>query len=224
MKKKVVAKVLISVILIFLGIYVFIVVSHITKTENISTVLSTNEQNKKIRILIVPGHEPNAGGADEFKKIKERDLNLQLSLILKNDLSQNRNIEVILARDENGWNPDLKNYIETSSTTIMNWVADMKAKMMAKVDIRETKLINPGMKHNEATSSAVLYLYGTNKWIAENNIDLVLHVHFNSNPKINKKPNYRGYCMYIPEKQYSNSSSSNILLPTLLLTFFIDVS
>ncbi len=202
MSKHTLSKTLISISIIALSFSAFIFISQTTKF-----LPSTSH---KIKILIVPGHEPNAGGADEFKKIKERDLNLQLSEILKKDLSANPSLEVILARDKNGWNKDLENYVETSSTTIMNWVADMKDKMFAKVDAGEMKLINPGMKHNEATSSAVLYLYGTNKWIAENNIDLVLHVHFNSNPKINGKPIFSGYCMYVPEKQYSNSTSSKI--------------
>jgi N-acetylmuramoyl-L-alanine amidase len=200
MKKTSTAEILIStLILLSLIICVFIVISHVSA-----------RQGKIVKILIVPGHEPNAGGADEFKQIKERDLNLQLSIQLMDDLSKNSNIKVILARDENSWNKDIETYVKTNETKIMNWVYDMKAKMFAKIDAGEMKLINPGMKHNEATSSAVLYLYGTNKWIAENKIDLVLHVHFNNNPKINGMPNYRGYCMYIPEKQYDNSSSSRI--------------
>ena len=133
-----------------------------------------------------------------------------MSELIKDGLSTNPDIEVILARDENGWNSDLENYVMTSSSTIMSWVLDMKDKMMSKVSAGKMKLINPNMKHNDAASNAVLYLYGTNKWITENNIDLVLHVHFNSNPKINGKPNYHGYCMYVPERQYSNSSSSKI--------------
>ncbi len=167
-------------------------------------------QNKKTKILIVAGHEPKAGGADEFKTIKERDLNLQLSNDLQDILSANPNLEIIIARDNNGWNPDLKNYVETSSTTIMEWASAMKNKMIGKVDSGEIELIDPNMKHNNAATNAVLYLFGTNKWIEKNNIDLVLHVHFNSNPKINGKPVFHGYCMYIPEHQYSNSSSSRI--------------
>jgi hypothetical protein len=115
-----------------------------------------------------------------------------------------------LARDNNGWNKDLKNYVETSSSSIMSWVADMKQIMLDKINAGEMTLTNPGMKHNVAASNAVLYLYGTNKWIAENDIDLVLHVHFNNNPKWNGKPNYNGYCMYIPDRQYENASSSKI--------------
>lgn len=195
-------KILIWITAVSIIFSIFIIILQIVKSDKLL--------NNKIKILVVPGHEPNAGGADEFKKIKERDLNLQLAILLKNKLSINPNIETILVRDENGWNKDLKNYILTSSTTIMNWVYDMKAKMFSKVNTGEIELIDPDMKHNEATSNAVLFLYGTNKWVEKNNIDLVLHVHFNNNPKINGKPNYRGYCMYIPESQYSNSSSSRI--------------
>jgi len=182
----------------------------ITKIKKVSAVLKFIEPNTKIKILIVPGHEPDNGGADEYKKIKERDLNLQLSQILKTDLSVNPNIEVILARSDLGWNQDLENYVNTNQTQIMSWVANMKEIFLTKASEGQIKIINPNMKHNEATSSAVLFLYGTNKWIEENKIDLVLHIHFNNNPKINGKPNFRGYCMYIPEKQYSNFSSSKI--------------
>lgn len=194
-----------AVFLLLIGCFYFL-----NKTSNTQTVYSETEAPKKVKILLVPGHEPNAGGADEFKAIKERNLNLQLSEILKNDLSNNSDIEVITARDTNGWNSDLKNYIETNKTEIMDWVASMKKIMLGKVNSGEMKLTNPGMKHNVATSNAVLYLYGTNKWIEENNIDLVLHIHFNSNPKINGKPNFSGYCLYIPDKQYDNSSSSRV--------------
>jgi len=209
MKEKTLSKILISITILSFSASAFLAVYQLKK-EGVATVFSFLNQNKKIKILIVPGHEPDAGGADEFKKIKERDLNLQLSLLLKENLSKNTNFDVILARDQSGWDPNLENYTKTSSTTIMNWVADMKAKMLAKVKTGEVQLINQDMVHNYATDEAVLFLYGINKWIAENNVDLVLHVHFNSNPKINGKPNYNGYCIYVPEKQYSNASSSLI--------------
>ena len=210
MKNSLTAKILILTTIIAIGFSAFIIMPKITKIKKVSAVLKFIEPNTKIKILIVPGHEPNNGGADEFKKIKERDLNLQLSQILKTDLSQNPNIEVILARSDLGWNQDLENYVNTNQTQIMSWVANMKEIFLTKASEGQIKIINPNMKHNEATSSAVLFLYGTNKWIEENKIDLVLHIHFNNNPKINGKPNFRGYCMYIPEKQYSNFSSSKI--------------
>ena len=201
MKKNITATIIISVTIICIGIFSYVAVSKASKSGDIKT-------DEKIKILIVPGHEPNAGGADEFKKIKERDLNLQLSEMIAEKFASSSNIEIILARDNNGWNKDIKNYVETSSSTIMNWVALMKKIMLEKINAGEMRLINPGMKHNVAASNAVLYLYATNKWIAENDIDLVLHVHFNNNPKYKGKPNYRGYCMYIPDTQYNNYSKS----------------
>ena len=172
--------------------------------------LISNLMDKKIRILIVPGHEPKDGGAD-YKGIYERNLNFQLSDVLANDLSQNKNIEVTVARDTSDWNPVIKNYVINSSSTIMKWVSIMKAKMVAQVNAGQIKLLNSGMIHNDASSNAVLFLFGINKWADENKMDIVLNVHFNNNPKINGKPNYRGYTIYIPEKQYGNASTSKIL-------------
>lgn len=200
MDRKILSKILISITVISVITSLSIVVS---QNLNIG-------QNKKIKVLLVAGHEPNAGGAYEFKPIKERDLTLQLSELLKEKLSINKDMEVIVARDKNGWNTELENYVKTNETSIMNWARDMKEKMLAKVEKGEFKLINPGLKHNPATSSAVLFLFGTNKWIEEKDIDVVFHIHFNDNPKYKGKPNYSGYCMYVPEKQFVNASSSLI--------------
>ena len=210
MKNNLTAKILISISVIAISISAFIALSQTTKPGNISAIFSsTLHNNKKIRVLIVPGHEPNDGGAD-YKGIYERDLNLQLSIELENDLSKNPNIEVMMVRDENGWNSNLENFVTTSSSSIMSWVADMKNKMMAEANAGKFKIIIPGMQPNDATSEAVLYLYGTNKWAEENNIDLIFNVHFNNNPKINGKPNYSGYCIYVPDSQFGNASSSLI--------------
>lgn len=203
-------------IVIFASISILILISIISvfhgfNIGNATALFSIGVPDKKVKILIVPGHEPNAGGADEFKTIKERNLNLQLSENIKDDLLENTDYQVVLARNENGWNLDLQNYVTKNSNKIMSWVADMKNKLFAKVDKGTFKIIKLGMEHNDAATSAVLYLYGTNKWIASNNFDLVLHVHFNNNPKINGRPNYRGYCMYVPDSQYGNASSSKIL-------------
>jgi len=202
-------KILIYISVISICVSVIIAISHTIKTGNISATQLFAEQSHKIKILIVPGHEPNDGGAI-YKGVKERDLNVQLARIVNDRLSQDPNLEVIMARDENGWNKDLQTYVESNSIQIINWEKKMKDQMLGKVSTGEIDLIDTDLVHNDASSNAVLYLYGTNKWIDENNIDLVLHIHFNNNPKINGRPNYRGYAMYIPERQYSNSSSSKV--------------
>ncbi|MFA6340869.1 MAG: N-acetylmuramoyl-L-alanine amidase [Candidatus Paceibacterota bacterium] len=204
MKGDITKKILISISVVSLCLSALIAIAERAKTDNVFTF-----GPKKIKLLIVPGHEPDAGGA-LYGNIKERDLDLALSLMLKDKLASHDDVEVTLARNENGWNKDLEEYVLNNETEIMDWVALMKEKMFAKVDAGEMKIIDPDMKHNEATSNAVLFLYGTNKWIEEKDIDMVLHVHFNNNPKYKGKPNYRGYCMYIPEHQYGNFASSRI--------------
>jgi N-acetylmuramoyl-L-alanine amidase len=83
-------------------------------TENVAAVLlhkpvTVNElqdkyATKKVRILIVPGHEPNYGGA-EYGYLKEREMTVELSKYLADFLKNNGRYEVTVARDEKDWNP-----------------------------------------------------------------------------------------------------------------------
>src|SRR3989338_5604485 len=69
-----------------------------------------------------------------------------------------------------------------------------------------------GVIHNSAPAETVLKLYGINKWANENNIDIVLHIHFNDDPTRNRKRQeegkYSGFAIYVPEAQYSNAKAS----------------
>jgi len=57
--------------------------------------------SKKIKILIVPGHEPNDGGAT-YKDLKERDLTIVMAEKLATKLTSNARYEVTLASDKSG--------------------------------------------------------------------------------------------------------------------------
>ena len=85
------------------------------------------------------------------------------------------------------------------------------------------RLINNGklnvvtsVGHSTAATEQAIRLYGINKWASENNIDITLHVHFNDNPRYNGLPKYSGFTIYVPEKQYSNSTSSVELAEDLM--------
>ena len=171
--------------------------------------------NGKIKILIVPGHEPNFGGA-EYNGLLERDLNLQLANVLKNDLSNNPRFEITMARDKNGWNKDIANYISKNQTSIKSWISSKKTDMLRLVNNGKLKLVQPTIEHSTAPLQSAIFLYGINKWSAENKIDIVLHIHFNDNPKYKGQPNYEGFTIYVPERQYSNSVSSKVLADNLL--------
>ncbi len=220
-------------LLILISIFSFLAstsfaLSYIGKTNNFSAaffalgisvkdlILKYTEapQNGKIKILIVPGHEPNDGGA-VYKNLIERDLNLKLAIKLKNYLSANPRFEIILARDENGWNPGLEKYVDNNEAAISSWIDSMKNQMYRLVNNGKIKSISPTVYHAEANPHATLFLYGINKWANDNKFDITIHVHFNDNPKYKGKPSYYGFTIYVPESQYSNSTSSKVLAENL---------
>jgi N-acetylmuramoyl-L-alanine amidase len=171
-------------------------------------------QKGKIRILIVPGHEPNYGGA-EYGALLERDLNLQLADKLTAQLVMNQKFKVIQARDVKGWNPIIRNYVVDNLTEIKNWRDSQQTEMDNLVASGRLSL-NQTISHNSVSAGTALMLYGINKWANDNDIDITLQIHFNDNPKLQGKPKYEGFAIYVPESQYSNSSSSVALAQDLL--------
>ncbi|MCX6717827.1 MAG: N-acetylmuramoyl-L-alanine amidase [Candidatus Taylorbacteria bacterium] len=175
---------------------------------------SDTEKNGKIKILLVPGHEPSFGGA-EYKNLLERDLNLTLSEKIKNILSKNNKFEIITSRNINGWNPELEKYVNNNKNEILVWINNMKSSMSKLVNNGKVNVVNAEMGHSIAPLKSAIFLYGINKWAGENKIDIAIHLHFNDNPKYKGKPNYEGFTIYVPEKQYSNGTSSKILAKDL---------
>lgn len=172
------------------------------------------EEDKKIKILLVPGHEPDLGGA-EYGALKERELNLVVSEKIKNLLGKNKKFQVITLRNNNGWNPEFEKYVSDNRETILAWVKSMKDEMFSLVDSGKFNIVNAKMGHSTAPLNSAVFLYGINKWSSDNKIDIVIHLHFNDNPKYKGEPNYEGFSIYVPEKQYSNASSSKVLAEDL---------
>ncbi len=74
-----------------------------------------------------------------------------------------------------------------------------------------------GVQHNKAPGSVAFKLFGINKWVNDNGVDLVIHVHFNDFPgHSQKKPGiYSGFTIYIPETSAPSASSSRALAESL---------
>jgi len=122
----------------------------------------------------------------------------------------NKNIKVILARDENGWNKNLESYILNKFNNNYEVVlrqADMKEKCFLKFIWEKWIWIDRKIsKHNEAASNAVLFLYGQNKWIADNNIDSSLTCSLRIITQ-NKRQTKLSRILYVlPDSQYENAS------------------
>ena len=180
------------------------------KYENVSN------GKPRIKILLVPGHEPSFGGT-EYKNLKERELNTELVLSLEDFLKRNGHYEVIVTRNNNSWNKVFQDFFSSNWDSIISFFKENKDEMSRLVNNGEVSKIVNGISHNSAPQSVALRLYGINKWANDNDIDIVLHIHFNDYPRNNIKAegNYSGFSIYVPEKQYSNSTTTRVIADSI---------
>jgi N-acetylmuramoyl-L-alanine amidase len=179
---------------------------------------------KKIKVLIVPGHEPGYGGA-EYGSLKEREMNVELANDLSDFLKNNGHYEVIMARDNTKWNPTLLSYFVREWDDIIAFFRESKDESLHQVSGNLTggetttpsTVTQPKVEHNVARTDVALRLYGINKWENENNVDIAIHVHINDNPRRNPTgPGiYSGFTMYVPEKEYTNSPTTKAVAETI---------
>jgi peptidoglycan hydrolase-like protein with peptidoglycan-binding domain/N-acetylmuramoyl-L-alanine amidase len=168
----------------------------------------------KLRILVVPGHEPDFGGA-EYQGLRERDLTVEIADQLAAYLKQNPRVEVVVARSASEWNPVLDSYFESDWNDIEDFVSDKKKQMAGELrhgDIERLDDENQ-VDHAAAPDDVALRLYGINKWADENGIDLVVHLHLNDTADHgpDTPSAYSGYAVYVPDSQYGNAQTSKIL-------------
>ena len=171
----------------------------------------------KVRIILVPGHEPDFGGT-EYADLKERDLNVEVAEYLKEFLVANTHYEVVVSRDKDNWNSNLKNYFDKNWNEIIAFLKQSKTDMVDLVNNGHVAKYVDGVQHNNVPMNVALRLYGINKWINENKIDIAIHIHFNDYARFNLSSpgKYSGISIYVPEKQYSNSSTTKTIADAVL--------
>ncbi|MEN9912687.1 MAG: putative peptidoglycan binding domain [Candidatus Parcubacteria bacterium] len=169
----------------------------------------------KIRVVLIPGHEPGYGGA-EYGDLKERDLTVQLAGELANFLRMNSKYEVVIARDDKAWNPIFQNYFDNSWDSIIEWQKAHKAESLRQVTEVDTDFV-PKVHHNSAPNDVAYRLYGITKWSNENAVDIAVHIHFNDYPGHGWKipGEYSGFSIYVPEAQYLNSTTTRAIAETV---------
>ncbi len=170
----------------------------------------------KIRVLIVPGHEPDFGGT-EFGDLKEREMTVEISKYLEGFLRDNSHYEVFVSRDSEAWNASIKSYFDNNWELIKSFVKDSKSEMLRLVNNGSVTKVTEGVIHNNAPTNVALRLYGINKWANENKIDMIVHLHFNDYPRQNLSiaGRYSGFSIYVPEKQYSNSTTAKAIADSI---------
>ena len=171
---------------------------------------SLTASSSKVRILIVPGHEPTYGGA-EFKNLKERDLTVELGQDLQGFLSGDSHYQVFVTRDTQSWSPDFAQYFKDSWSDIVAWEKASSQEYVHLLAIGSTAREVPKVYHNDAPQNVALRLYGITKWANDNNIDITIHIHFNDDTEheYNVPGKYSGFAIYVPDDAYANSTTSN---------------
>ena len=163
--------------------------------------LKDRYDDKDLKILIVPGHEPNYGGA-VFMGVYEREINLDIANALAKELRKDKNIEVVVARSSSGWHKDLKKAYARDMKKIEKFVSTKKADMEKKVAAGAVKRYDETnhVDHATAATDVALRLYGLNKWANDTDVDLVLNLHVNDSPDHGPTtPGANsGFAIYIP--------------------------
>lgn len=190
------------------------VVSHNPKT--VSQIQSRYEDRggffksgQKIKILLIPGHEPGFGGA-EYGSLKEREMTVKLAEDLRDYLVHNDRFEVFVSRNNDAWDPIFENYFREEWDNIIQWKNDHKEEMKHLEKIGEYHPVVSNVVHNNAPVDVALRLFGMSKWANDNDIDIVLHIHFNDYPGHGwaRPGKYSGFSIYVPEKGYFNSTTT----------------
>lgn len=188
-----------------------VILSHNFKT--VATIKSRyDDPTSKVRILIVPGHEPNYSGA-EFNGLKERDMNVELGQNLKELLEDDSHYQVFITRDTRDWNPIFSEYYKNHWNEIAEWISASKDDFSRLVSIGLATKKYSTVTHNDAQPNVAVRLYGLTKWANENDIDIIIHIHFNDNRRrdTSKPGEYSGFSMYVPENQYGNSTTTKVI-------------
>lgn len=178
-------------------------------TSNLSTAT-------KVRILIVPGHEPDYGGA-EFGNLKERNMTVELGQDLEAFLNNNDHYKVFTTRDAYSWMPDFANYFKNNWNDIVAWEKASSVEMAHQISIGSTTKSVALVTHNKARADVGYRLFGITKWANENDVDITIHIHFNDDTEhpdgIPGK--HSGFAIYVPEHQYANSTTTKAIAETV---------
>lgn len=194
-------------------------VDSVTVDELAAKYSSASRGGKKVKVLIVPGHDNDSWGT-EFQGVREADMTAAVGEELARILSADPHLLPVLVRTKDGYAKEFTDYFANESVAVKAFVANrrqiMKDLMKESMVLREQ-----GVIHNSAPSAAVGKLYSFNKWANENGVDIVLHLHFNDYPGrgYGRQGRYDGFAFYVPEKQFSNARASRAVADALLAQF-----
>lgn len=211
----------------YLGSALYYIAGPFFEERVTSAELHNKYKNSIIKILIVPGHDNEFTGAN-FNGVRESDLNAEIGYHLLNFFKEDNEFESFITREKDGdYNPWFLKYVETQNVAITTFRDKLKS-IMKEAVLRGHIKRTAQFYHNAADSRTSLILYGVNKWANENDIDIVLHIHFNDYPgrQYSATGRYSGFSVYIPENQLPNARASKEVAQMIKnkLEFFLSKS
>ena len=164
---------------------------------------------EKIRVLIVPGHEPGYGGA-EFDTVKERDLVVPIADALAARLRADPHFDVIETRTASAWTDTFADYFKTQWRNIRSFVSTNKNVVTRAISKGNLDDDEESVGHITADEDVALRLFGITKWADDNGVDLAIHIHLNDAPGhgFYTPGPYAGFALYVPDHQFNNASTS----------------
>ncbi len=161
---------------------------------------------EKVRILVMPGHEPQYGGA-EFIGYYEREFVVTIANLLEKELGTDANFEIVIPRGNQGWDDGIDSYFDRQERKIKRFIEDHKEEYEKLLDRGR---VEEQAAHNAAPGDVATRLYGITKWANENDVDLMVHLHLNDEMShaAGQRGTYSGAAIYVPDSIYGNADAS----------------
>lgn len=161
-----------------------------------------------VKILLVPGHDNEVWGA-QYGNMEEADMNISLATKIYDILKKDKRFQVFITRDKNGYIKEFADYFFNERENIILFKNNAKEKTQDKIN-DGSFIEKDNVQHITASQNTAIKLYGINKWANENNIDAIIHIHFNDIPRktVWQIGKYKGFAIYIPEEQMFNGKES----------------
>lgn len=170
--------------------------------------LEKHRSDEPLKVLIVPGHDADSWGAD-YRGIREADLTVEIGKELRALFAADPAFEVSITRENGMFTQEFASYFEEERSLIGEFRDYVRTVFR---DALRRKMVVPKTDnyHGVASGADAQKLYGVNKWANENDVDVVLHLHFNdyARRRLDQPGRYSGFSIYVPESQLPNARAS----------------
>ncbi len=149
------------------------------------------------KILLVAGHTAQTKGA-VFGNTTEYELNYDIVKKLEREM-RIRGYDVTITHQGSDYSQQFLDYFETNEQRILDFRENKK---QAYDKLYPQGVVTNDTDHNYASPLGVIQLYGVNLWANENNMDAVVHMHFNDYPgrPAGKTGTHTGFSVFTPLK------------------------